>query len=271
MNTTLKPPRRGVQTASAGRAQTTSGLGEPLLTFDNVTLGYGKRVILTDLSFTLRAGDYVGIVGPNGAGKTTLLYAILGALRPKEGMITQHRKRLTFGYVPQAQTMDDQFPLTALDIVLMGRYRTIGPMRRPSREDRERALLALEQVGVPDLAPRLFREFSGGQKQRTLMARALASDPDVLVLDEPTNDMDVAAEHATMELIDRLHDERGLLVLMVSHMLNVVVNHVRQVAILGGSRFEMGVIEEVVTPETLKRLYNLPLEVVQVGKKRMVL
>lgn len=244
--------------------------GEPLLTFDDVTLGYGRRVILKDLTFTMRARDYIGIVGPNGAGKTTLLQAILGALPPQSGTITQHRK-LTFGYVPQAQTMDDQFPLTALDIVLMGRYRKMGLLRRPSKEDRERAHLALEQVGVPELAPRLFREFSGGQKQRTLMARALVCDPEVLVLDEPTNDMDVAAEHATMELVDRLHEERGLLVLMVSHMLNVVVNHVEQVAILGGSRFDMGPVEEVITPNRLLQLYNLPLDVVTVGRKRVVL
>jgi ABC-type Mn2+/Zn2+ transport system ATPase subunit len=244
---------------------------ELLLTFDNVTLGYGRRVILRNLTFTLDDHDFIGIVGPNGSGKTTLLQAILGALPPQSGTITRHRNPLTFGYVPQLQTMDDQFPLTALDIVLMGRNRNIGPFRRPGQEDRERALLALEQVGVPDLANRLFREFSGGQKQRTLMARALVSDPDILVLDEPTNDMDVAAEHATMELIDRLHDERDLLVLMVSHMLNVVVNHVRQVVIVGGGHLTMGPIKEIVTPETLKRLYNMPLEVVEVGGKRVVL
>ena len=248
-----------------------SAVGEPLLTFQNVALGYGRRRILEDLNFTLRSGDYIGIVGPNGAGKTTLLHAILGSLSEQSGTITQHRKPLTFGYVPQAQTMDDQFPLSALDIVLMGRYRAIGLLRRPSSEDRDRAHLALKQVGVPELASRLFREFSGGQKQRTLMARALVSDPDVLVLDEPTNDMDVAAEHATMELVDRLHDERGLLVVMVSHMLNVVVNHVRQVALVGGGQFEMGTIDEIVTPQMLQRLYNLPLEVVEVGRKRVVL
>lgn len=244
--------------------------GEPLLTFSNVTLGYGKRTILQNLNFVLRSGDFIGIVGPNGAGKTTLLHAILGALAPQAGTITAH-KPLTFGYVPQAQTMDDQFPLTALDIVLMGRYRGIGLLRRPSKADRDRARLALEQVGVGQLADRLFREFSGGQKQRTLMARALVSDPNVMVLDEPTNDMDVSAEHATMELVDRLQSERGLLVLMVSHMLNVVVNHVEQVAIVGGGQFEMGAVRDVVTPETLQRLYNLPLEVVEVGRKRVVL
>jgi ABC-type Mn2+/Zn2+ transport system ATPase subunit len=244
---------------------------EPLLTFSGVTLGYGRRTVLAGLSFTLHTGDYVGIVGPNGAGKTTLLHAILGLLAPQAGSITVHRKPLTFGYVPQAQTMDPYFPLTALDIVLMGRYRNIGLVRRASKADKERAYNALEQVGVPDLAPRLFREFSGGQKQRTLMARALVADPDVLVLDEPTNDMDVAAEHATMELIDRLHGERGLLVLMVSHMLNVVVNHVHDVAILGGSHFEMGPVDTVVRPETLQSLYGMSLEVAEFGGRRVVL
>ena len=260
-----------MMTTGAPAAAPNAALGEPLLTFENVTLGYSKRTVLSGLDFVLRAGDYLGIVGPNGAGKTTLLHAILGSLKPRAGSITVHRKPLTFGYVPQAQTMDDHFPLTALDIVLMGRYRELGLLRRPGKADRERARHALEQVGVPDLAGRLFREFSGGQKQRTLMARALASDPDVLVLDEPTNDMDIAAEHATMELIDRLHAERGLLVLMVSHMLNVVANHVQQIAILGGSRFEMGPVDEVVRPETLEALYGMPLEVAQFGGRRVVL
>jgi ABC-type Mn2+/Zn2+ transport system ATPase subunit len=246
-------------------------VGDPLITFDKVTLGYGQREILKDLSFTLDAGDYIGIVGPNGAGKTTLLHAILGALKPQEGEIKTHRDPLTFGYVPQAQTMDEQFPLTALDIVLMGRYRGMGLFRRPTQADRDRAQQALTDVGVPELAHRLFREFSGGQKQRTLMARALVSDPDILVLDEPTNDMDIAAEHATMELVDRLHRERGILVLMVSHMLNVVVNHVHQVALVGGGRFTLGTVEEIVTPDMLHKLYNLPLSVTQVGKKRLVL
>jgi ABC-type Mn2+/Zn2+ transport system ATPase subunit len=255
----------------AKNGATHEAAGEPLLTFRDVTLGYGRRVVLSGLNFTLRAGDYVGIVGPNGAGKTTLLQAILGTLRPKAGAITAHKRPLTFGYVPQAQTMDDHFPLTALDIVVMGRYRKLGLVHRPGRADRQRALLALEQVGIAELAPRLFREMSGGQKQRTLMARALVSDPDALVLDEPTTAMDVAAEHATMELVDRLHAERGLLVLMVTHALNVVANHARQVAMLGGSRFEMGPVDAVVRPETLQSLYGMPLEVVEFGGRRLVL
>lgn len=247
--------------------------GAPLVRFRDVTLGYGRRVVLSQLNFELDAGGYVGIVGPNGAGKTTLLRALLGTLAPLSGAVEYGRRPMRFGYVPQAQTMDETFPLTALDVVLMGRFRDLGPVRRPGSADRERALAALEQVGIADLSDRLFREFSGGQRQRTLMARALASEPDVLVLDEPTNDMDVAAEHATMELVDRLHAERGLLVLMVSHLLNVVVNHVHSLAIVGAgeTHFEMGPVDALVTPENMRRIYGMPLVVGEVAGKKVVL
>ncbi len=263
-----------IQTAGTGSAADVEhrvSEQRALITFADVTLGYGRRSVLSGLSFTLRSGDYVGIVGPNGAGKTTLLRAILGAVRPHAGTIIAHKKPILFGYVPQAQTMDDHFPLTALDIVLMGRYRSAGLLRRPGRADWERARLALDQVGIPDLHGRLFREMSGGQKQRVLVARALVSEPDALVMDEPTTGMDVAAEHATMELVDSLHAERGLLVLIVSHALNSLLNHVGQVAILGEGRLEMGPVDTVVRPETLERLYGMPLEVVQFGGRRMVL
>ena len=246
---------------------------EALLTFANVTLGYGRRVILNDLSFSLCAGDYVGIVGPNGAGKTTLLRAILGAIKPQAGTITAHKEQpLVFGYVPQANSSDDHFPLTALDIVLMGTYRRVGLIRRPGKNERDAGSESLNQVGLPGFEQRLFRELSGGQKQRVLVARALLTRPDALVMDEPTASMDVAAEHATMELVDRLHEERpDLLVLIVSHALNSLLNHVRQVGILGNGRFEIGPVDTVVRPERLRDLYNMPLEVVRFGDRRMVL
>jgi ABC-type Mn2+/Zn2+ transport system ATPase subunit len=251
----------------------TPNTGTSLIRFRNVTLGYGRRAILSGMNFDLQAGGYVGIVGPNGAGKTTLLRAILGTLKPLTGTVEYARSPLHFGYVPQVQTMDEHFPLTALDVVLMGRYRHLGLLRRPTTDDREIATAALEHVGIADLANRLFREFSGGQRQRTLMARALASEPDVLVLDEPTNDMDISAEHATMELVDRLHHERDLLVLMVSHLLNVVVNHVHEVAIVGEGEtdFSIGPVEEVVTLERLQALYGMDLTVGEVNGKRVVL
>lgn len=247
--------------------------GNTLVRFRDVSLGYGRNVVLSGLDFALNAGGYVGIVGPNGAGKTTLLHAILGTLKPLGGSVEYGKRDMRFGYVPQAQTMDETFPLTALDVVLMGRYRHAGLFRRPGPEDRDHALDALEQVGIADISHGLFREFSGGQRQRTLMARALASEPDVLVLDEPTNDMDIAAEHATMELIDRLHAERGLLVVMVSHLLNVVVNHVRELVIVGASTtsFEIGLVEDLVTPQHMRALYGMPLTVGEVAGRKVVL
>ncbi|HEY3281658.1 MAG TPA: ATP-binding cassette domain-containing protein [Armatimonadota bacterium] len=242
-----------------------------LISFQNASLGYGRHTVLSGLSFELRAGDYVGIVGPNGAGKTTLLQAILGSLKPQSGAVRYPRGTVSFGYVPQIQRMGEHFPVSVLEVVLMGRYPRLGPLRRPGPADREMALRCLEQVGIVDLAQRLFRDLSGGQKQRALMARALAAEPEVLVLDEPTNDMDVAAEHATMELVDELHSRRGLLVLMVSHLLNVVVNHVHQVVMLGGRRFAMGPVDELVKSAPLTDLYGLPLSVLEVEGKRVVL
>jgi len=255
----------GKQTHGAPRA--------PLISFEGVCLGYGAKEVLTDLRFTIHQGDYIGIVGPNGAGKTTLLKAVLGVTRPIRGRVTRHGEREAHrcGYVPQLNTIDDTYPLTVLDVVLMGRYPLIGLMRRPGKADRERALHALEQVGIADLAPRLFRDLSGGQRQRALMARALASDPSILVLDEPTNDMDIAGERATMELIDRLHHKNGLTVLVVSHLLNVLVPHVRRIAFLGAGDFRLLPIDEAITEEHLERLYQTPITVTVVDGRRVVL
>ncbi|HOM80308.1 MAG TPA: metal ABC transporter ATP-binding protein [Armatimonadota bacterium] len=253
--------------------QTHGAPGAPLISFEGVCLGYGSKEVLTDLRFTIHQGDYIGIVGPNGAGKTTLLKAVLGVIRPLRGRVTRHGEREAHrcGYVPQLNTIDDTYPLTVLDVVLMGRYPLIGVMRRPGKADRERALHALEQVGIADLAPRLFRDLSGGQRQRALMARALASDPSILVLDEPTNDMDIAGERATMELIDRLHHKNSLTVLVVSHILNVLVPHVRRIAFLGAGDFRLLPIDEAITEEHLERLYQTPITVTVVDGRRVVL
>lgn len=270
MTTTRKAaaPVRGLRGDSMEERVPSQAAGVPetpaLLTFEAVDLGYGRRRVLTGLDFCVREGDYLGIVGPNGAGKTTLLKAVLGVLRPLEGRIRRQSAGggpLRFGYVPQLNTVDDVFPLTALDVALMGRYARIGLVRRPGKQDRQRALAALAQVGIEDLAGKLFRDLSGGQRQRVLMARALASDPDILVLDEPTNDMDIAAERATMDLIDRLRSERHLTILMVSHLLNVIVGHARQIAFLNAERFSILPVEQAVTEEHLQHVFGVPVRV----------
>ena len=157
-------------------------MSAPLVKFDHATLGYGRRVVLSDLTFDIPPGDFLGLVGPNGAGKTTILRAILGSLTPMSGTVTI-APALRFGYVPQRDSVDYNFPLKVTDVVMMGRYDRIGVGRRPTRNDRRLALDALEHVGIADLAERQLSALSGGQKQRTLIARALVGEPNILVLD----------------------------------------------------------------------------------------
>jgi ABC-type Mn2+/Zn2+ transport system ATPase subunit len=250
--------------------ETITGSGTELLRFENVTLGYGSRRVLENVSFTLSSGDYVAIVGSNGSGKTTLLRTLLGNVRALSGEIVT-APGLHYGYVPQLQTVDEIFPLTVLDVVLMGRYGRLGALRRPGAGDRQRALFALAEVGIEQHAHRLYREMSGGQKQRTLIARALASDPDLLVLDEHTNDLDITAEKAIMALIDRLHEERHLAVVMVTHSLNTVANHARRIGIINQGNCQFAPVEVVLQPDYLYQLYGVPLRVLEIdGNKAVV-
>src|SRR5688500_6914406 len=147
-----------------------------LVSFDHATLGYGRRVVLSDISFDIPRGDFLGLVGPNGAGKTTILRAMLGSLQPLQGRM-KIDPSIRVGYVPQRDSVDYNFPLTVTDVVLMGRYDRIGLGRRPTSEDRKRALAALEHVGIANLAENQLTALSGGQKQRTLIARALVGEP----------------------------------------------------------------------------------------------
>jgi ABC-type Mn2+/Zn2+ transport system ATPase subunit len=242
-----------------------------LIQFSGVDLGYGSRRVLRGIDFDIAPGDFLGIVGPNGAGKTTLLKAILGLLQPISGHITRPAEGVRIGYVPQRDSVDTLFPLTVLDIVLMGRYRLIGPFARPGREDRSLAMKALKHVGMDSMAGRAYPNLSGGQKQRALIARALVGDPNLLILDEPTNGMDLVSEHAIMELVRRLHDEDGMTVLMVSHLLNTVVNYARRIAIVGDGMLREGAVVEMVTPNSLTDLYGMPVNVAKMDGQVVIL
>jgi ABC-type Mn2+/Zn2+ transport system ATPase subunit len=241
-----------------------------LITFEHADLGYGKRRVITDLNLVLLSGDYLGIVGPNGSGKTTILKAMLGILKPISGQVHRNTK-VRIGYVPQRQFIDEAYPLTALEVALMGRYPLLGVLRRPTQHDRESVLDCLHHVGIADLAYRPYRELSGGQKQRSLIARALAAQPQALILDEPTNDMDIGSEHNIMELLTSLHATDGLPIVIVSHLLNVLVNHARRFVLIDdGIRME-GLAEDVLTSEHLSEIYGVPVEVAVYAGQRVVL
>jgi ABC-type Mn2+/Zn2+ transport system ATPase subunit len=249
----------------------------PLLVMDGVTLGYGRQVVLGDVTLTIRHGEFLGIVGPNGSGKSTLLKAILGLHPPLKGRVQvapsggRGETRLHYGYVPQRDTVNPLFPLSVRQIVAMGRFGRVGIGRRLDRCDRAVVDEALARVGIADLSCREYSQLSGGQRQRTLIARALCGEPDLLILDEPTNGMDLASEHALLELIAQLHREGNLTCLMVSHLLNNVANYADRIAIIAGERLEVGERESMLDEARLSALYQIPVRVEQIGARRVIL
>ena len=241
-----------------------------LLEFDRVSVGYDHRPILTGLNFSIIEGDFLGMVGPNGSGKTTILRAILGTHAPLAGTV-RRSPGLRFGYVPQRDLVDYGFPLTALDVVLMGRYDRIGMGRRPTADDRARAVRALEQVGIGELAGKHLLDMSGGQRQRTLIARALVGEPSVLVLDEPTSGMDLVSTTQILAFVRDLHERSGLTVIMVSHALNEVANYVEQIALVVPDGFRIGPVDEIMSEGVLREVYGIPVEVSAFGGHRVVI
>ncbi|MCE5314355.1 MAG: metal ABC transporter ATP-binding protein [Armatimonadota bacterium] len=243
---------------------------DTVLEFADVNLGYGKRTIISNVNLTLSHGDFLGIVGPNGTGKTTILKAILGILQPLSGRITRQPKA-RFGYVPQRQFIDEVYPFTVMDVALMGRYTLLGVFGKPHQSDKETVMNCLNHVGIADLANRQYRELSGGQKQRTLIARALAMEPEILILDEPTNDMDIGSEYAIMELLAKFNQTDSLTIVMVSHLLNVVANYAKTLALIDEGIKAMGKIEDVLSSDKLTSIYGIPVEVASCGSQRVVI
>ena len=245
-----------------------------LIDLRDVNFAYGRTVVLRNVQFALDAGDFVGLVGPNGAGKTTLLRGILGLLKPRSG---ERRisppgagSEVVFGYVPQEKAVDPFFPLSVLDVVLMGRYRLLGPGRRPAPPDRRAALACLEHVQLSDLAGTSFQELSGGQKQRVLLARALATEPHVLVLDEPTSAMDLAAEKRLMAVIEERHETQGLTVVLAAHDLNLIGRFASKIGIVAGGRVLSGPPQELLEARQLREVYGVDLEVHEVQGRRLI-
>ncbi len=241
-----------------------------IIEFRQATLGYGRKIVLKDITFSIPAGDYFGLVGPNGAGKTTLLRAILGTLPPLAGGV-HCDPSIRFGYVPQRDTIDYIMPYTVQEVVMMGRYRQIGLFRRAGHEDLNIVIESLRHVDIEDLRFRSFKDLSGGQKQRALIARALASKPAVLILDEPTNGMDLSSRTSILDLIHRLHSQDRLTVLMVSHILDDVANYVKRIAIVERNFFQVGDVDAVLTAQNLSTLYQMPVRVLDMEGSKIIL
>ncbi|MFT5471006.1 MAG: zinc transport system ATP-binding protein [Verrucomicrobiales bacterium] len=190
------------------------------LRFEQVSFRYAAPVVIDDASFAIEEGACVGVVGPNGGGKTTLFKLALGLLKPQTGKIeildhSPHIGCKHIGYVPQHLQFDTKFPITAHEVVLMGRLDRLPWYGIYAKADRAVAADALAEVGLADLADRPFAAMSGGQKQRVLIARALAAEPDLLLLDEPTANIDLSVEEQFLKTLDRL--PKGMTTLIISH------------------------------------------------------
>jgi len=234
-----------------------------LIKFDNVSIGYGNRIIYSNINVDIAQNDFIGLVGPNGSGKTTLLKTLLGNIKPISGVI--EKKDITFGYVPQRDTVQPLLPYTVYDVVMMGRYSLIGLLKKPSKDDNERVEECLEKVGIAQLMNYNYNSLSGGQRQRTLIARALAVSPDVLILDEPTNGIDTPSHYSLLNLISELHSKRNLTVLLVSHLLSDVANLVEKLMLFESGRFQSGTIEEMLSEKNLAQTYSANIEVKKIN------
>jgi ABC-type Mn2+/Zn2+ transport system ATPase subunit len=237
-----------------------------LVRLERAVIGY-RAPLLPPLDLAVRAGTTLGVLGPNGAGKTALLKSMLGLLPLLGGRLVFPMGRPPrVGYVPQRDRLDQSWPLSVLDVVLMGRTSLLGPLRRFGARDRQRAREALDEIGMGELADRPLYALSGGQHQRVLIARAIAAEPELLVLDEPTSAMDPAAERVLLELVERLKRAHNLSVVLVTHQLTAVAGFATEVALVDRARglFEVGPAREMMTTDRLGRLYGREVHVAEI-------
>ncbi len=240
----------------------------PAVELAKVNFSYNGLPVLENVTFTIPQKQLTYIVGPNGGGKTTLLKLILGLLKPDSGEIRVFGKppeetRSLVGYAPQQMNFDPLFPVTALDVVLMGRLRVRGGGRF-SREDRRYAREALQALGVADLADRPFAELSGGQRQRVLIARSLSDRPRLLLLDEPTANVDAHTEDKLLETITNL--AREMTILMVSHDLTFTARNVKTVLCVNRQVQEHPTGD--ITRDAIRKLYDHEMRLIRHDIKR---
>ena len=239
-----------------------------IVDLDGVTFSYGDTVAVSDVSLTVEEGEFLGLVGPNGSGKTTLLHLMLGLHDPDEGSVELFGRPVEefddggrIGYVSQkATSRGGAMPVTVRECVTMGRFAHAG-RGRLSETDRAAVADAIETVGIGDLADRLVSELSGGQKQRAYIARALASDADLLALDEPTVGVDAESRDAFYALLDELNGD-GITVILIEHDIGVVTDRANRIACIHTELYHHGDTESFVESDALGEAYGATGQVV---------
>ncbi len=248
---------------------------EAAITFSHVGLRRGAHVVLDDVTFTIRCGEFVGVIGGNGAGKSTALQLALGSLAPTTGTVRvfgddPRRKHRPIGYVPQNVELDRDLPLRARDFVGLGLDGQRWGFALPSRLRSERILAALRDVGAEALAEKPVGRLSGGEQQRLAIAQAVVGRPALLLLDEPLANLDLAGSGDIVALVSRIAREHAMTVLLVAHDVNPLLRAMDRVLYLAGGHAALGTVAEIVNEDVLSRLYDRPVDVLHVRGRIVV-
>ena len=233
------------------------------LDVDNISVAYNDAPVLKEISFQIPHGARVAVVGPNGAGKSTLFKALVGLLPLRTGKIFIHNLPLghhldCVAYIPQREEVDWHFPVTVMDVVMMGRFGHQKWLQRPRRADREVAQKSLEQMGMAEMANRSISDLSGGQQQRVFLARALAQEPHIFLMDEPFTGVDATTQEATLALLDHLRKQK-VTVLISTHDLNLAASRFDAVLLLNRRLIAFGEPKSVFTPDNLAQAFGSQL------------
>lgn len=235
---------------------------ENIIELKNVSFSYGEDLAIENLSLSIHRGDYLGIIGPNGGGKSTVLKLMLGLLEPTNGEISlfgtsikQFKDWLKIGYVSQHVThIDPNFPMTVAEVVSMGRYPKIGMFRMVSQEDKTIVKESLRHVEMLEHKDRLIGDLSGGQQQRVFIARALAGQPEIIVLDEPTAGIDIKTQKQFYTLLQKLNTELHLTLVLVSHELDIVAHESTEIAYINKSLVYHGTPKQFLAKDYIEKL-----------------
>ncbi|MBI5452876.1 metal ABC transporter ATP-binding protein [Candidatus Gottesmanbacteria bacterium] len=237
---------------------------EPIIKLETVSFSYNGGKIIDRISLEIKRGDYVGIIGPNGGGKTTLLRLVLNLLEPQSGLVylsgqpvSQFREWSMIGYIPQKATQfETRFPITVGEVVSLGTVARKGMFRRSDKADEKSVENALHIVGMEEFKSKLITELSGGEQQRVFIAKALASEPDLLILDEPTVGIDLESQEKFYELLQNLNQRMGKTIIIVSHDIDVTVNEVSVLVCINRSLIYHGEPKQFIKKDYLEKLYG---------------
>jgi ABC-type Mn2+/Zn2+ transport system ATPase subunit len=255
-------------------------MNKQIIELKGITVRRAKGLLLDGIRLSVSRNEFVGIIGPNGAGKTTLLNVIAGFERFEgtlslfgqcEAWTRSRETRLRVGYVPQLFQIDPAFPILAAEAVMTGAIGRLGLFRSPGRREREKAMRLMEMMRVDHLADRPLGQLSGGERQKVSLARAILQQPDILLMDEPTANLDIAVQKEVLNLINEIHKRETLTLLFVTHDFNMLPAGMRRAVLLNHGKIVFdGDIDTALSGETLSRLFQYPLETFERNGRRFV-